>query len=134
MTVEIQPGFNMPEAAIPPAEHYLRTALERIGITPTFIVTPEYPKPDPKLCPSGTSPCARWGWGVDYPDAGNMFVPFLSPGSGARPDAARATPEQLRSWKYGVLVVPSIDDDYARCAALEAGQASPVLGRGSISW
>jgi hypothetical protein len=130
VTAEIQPGFNMSDADIPPAERYLRTALERIGIRPTFIVTPDYPKPDPCWLPQRhVALCTLGGWGVDYPDAGNMFVPFLAPGSGPSPTLLGSTPDQLRSWDYKVRVVPAIDGDYARCAALEAGQASLCWAR-----
>ncbi len=73
--------------------------------------------------------CALGGWAADYPDAGNMFVAFLSPDVGASRSLLGATPEQLRSWQYEVHDVPAIDDDYARCAASASSQASLCWAR-----
>ena len=73
--------------------------------------------------------CALGGWAADYPDAGNMFVQFLSPDVGASRSLLGATPDQLRSWGYEVHDVPAIDDDYARCAAMEPAQASLCWAR-----
>lgn len=62
--------------------------------------------------------CIHGGWAVDYPDAGNMFTPLLSSADGnIGHTLLGSTPDELRSWHYGVRHVPSIDADYDRCAA-----------------
>jgi peptide/nickel transport system substrate-binding protein len=69
------------------------------------------------------------GWGADYPDAGNMFIPELSSSLAFNNQTLLgSTPEQLREWHYSPRHVPSIDSDYARCAA------EVVAVRASMCW
>ena len=90
----------------------IQAALESLGISSVVReLAPCAPEDHIALCMAG--------WQVDYPDAGNFFVPHLSgqltPDQGA--SLLGASPEDLREWKYDVREVPSIDQDYSRCAA-----------------
>jgi hypothetical protein len=91
----------------------VRKALSVIGIRATVVgdVDCGNPRAHIALCVAG--------WAVDYPDTGNFFVALLSArlGNVWRPTLLGSTREELRSWGYDVRLVPSIDDDYTRCAA-----------------
>jgi peptide/nickel transport system substrate-binding protein len=70
------------------------------------------------------------GWFADFPDAGNMIVPFLSTEDGFDPSHLGASREQLRQWGYTkVKSVPSIQVDYERCATLAGVEAAMCWAR-----
>ncbi len=70
------------------------------------------------------------GWFADFPDAGNMIVPFLATEDGFDPSHLGASREQLRQWGYTkVKRVPSIQIDYERCATLAGVEAAMCWAR-----
>jgi peptide/nickel transport system substrate-binding protein len=102
------------------------SALEELGIRARFDpdVSCEDPRAHVALCITN--------WGVDYPAAGNMFVPFVSEalsGLGGTGTVLGSTDEQLRRWGYRARDVANIDDDYARCAATAGVRATLCWAR-----
>ena len=101
----------------------LKPALASIGITSEFRESACF---DPReyigICDTG--------WFADFPDAGNMIVPFLNTEDGFDPSHLGASQEQLRTWGYDqVKRVPSIQIDYERCATLAGVEAAMCWAR-----
>jgi peptide/nickel transport system substrate-binding protein len=108
------------------AKAYFRKTLAKLGVTSHLNVKP-YSCYDPA---EHVAVCALVGWGVDYPSAGNMFVPeigFLNNEQGLT--LLGSSPAQLRRWGYSARTVPSIDGDYARCASIGGTAASLCWAR-----
>jgi ABC-type transport system substrate-binding protein len=92
--------------------HALRAALTSLGISADF-------RDDLKCAPRQHVALCSIAWAVDYPDPGNVFVAFLWLDSafGSGPSLVGVPPDDLRRWGYSVPRVPSVDQDYTRCAA-----------------
>ena len=104
------------------AEAAIGDALRSIGIEPRF---PELDCRDPRI---HAGVCAG-GWLADFPDAGNMMVPFLRSEDGSFPTHLGASPQQLERWGYPTERVPSIDADYERCATFAGVEAAMCWAR-----
>lgn len=129
--VDIRPRNDMVDAEIAGAEGYFRRALATLGISASFRVTDlsqrnpcDYPMQHFAICSFAE-------WGVDYPDAGNMFFLALSKNfrGSPTPTMLGTTPGQLRTWGYRTQRVPSIDGDYVRCGAERGVDASLCWAR-----
>jgi peptide/nickel transport system substrate-binding protein len=100
---------------VPPAEataaiiRSIRSALVSIGLEPTFR---EADCADPQ---AHVALCFT-GWFTDFPEAGNMIVPFLASEERFHPSLLGSTPRQLERSGYRTRHVPSVDLDYDRCA------------------
>lgn len=103
------------------AEAALRSALASLGIVPKFRESTCDPREHIGICTTG--------WVTDFPDAGNMIVPFLNSEDGFDPSRLGATPQQLRQWHYAATRVPSIQVDYERCATLAGVEAAMCWAR-----
>jgi peptide/nickel transport system substrate-binding protein len=97
--------------------------LEAIGIkieTKEFDITTMYSKCND---PNEHVPiCLATAWGKDFPDA-VTYGPPLFGSEGLYPSCCNyslvgASPDQLREWGYDVATVPSVDDQFAKCAPL----------------
>ena len=101
----------------------LEPALASIGITAKFRESTCFdPREHIGICDTG--------WFADFPDAGNMIVPFLATEDGFDPSHLGASREQLRQWGYTkVKRVPSIQIDYERCATLAGVEAAMCWAR-----
>lgn len=117
--VRVAPPGEGREAAITT----IRAGLESIGIHAVF--PPELDCRDPR---TGAGLCAT-GWFTDFPDAGNMVVPFLSSEEGFNPTLLGSSPQQLERWGYTIRRVPSIDSDYERCATSAGIEAAMCWAR-----
>ena len=92
----------------------LREGLQRLGMKASFASQEEINCADATM---HVAVCV-FGWFTDYPDAGNMFVWLLSTDRfKERFSLLGSTPQQLDEWGYRNRRVPSIDEDYERCAA-----------------
>jgi ABC-type transport system substrate-binding protein len=69
------------------------------------------------------------GWFTDFPEAGNMTVPFLRSNGGFSPTLLGASSRQLERWGYATRQVPSIDLDYQRCSAVLGVEAAMCWAR-----
>jgi hypothetical protein len=98
-------------------------ALRSIGLEPVFRDADcGDPRAHVALCVSG--------WFTDFPDAGNMIVPFLRPQEARyNPTLMGTTPRQLERWGYVTRRVPSIDLDYERCATTSGVEAAMCWAR-----
>jgi peptide/nickel transport system substrate-binding protein len=116
--VVVVPEGSVAAAAI----RSLRPALRSIGLEPIF---EEADCADPRahigLCFTG--------WFTDFPEAGDMIVPFLGSGEGFNPSQLGSSPRQLERWGYPTRNVPSIDRDYERCATASGVQAAMCWAR-----
>jgi peptide/nickel transport system substrate-binding protein len=111
-----------PSEASPAMIKSLRLALRSVGMEPVFREGDCFdPRDHVALCATG--------WFTDFPDAGNMTVPFLASGRGFQPSLLGSTPRQLERWGYRTHHVPSVDLDYERCATLSGLQAAMCWAR-----
>lgn len=116
--VRVPHPFDATEAV----EEILRAGLRSIGIHPIFrAVDCADPRTRAGLCMTG--------WFTDFPDAGNMVVPFLYSDEGFNPTHLGASPQQLRRWGYDTRRVPNVDSDHERCASLAGVQAAMCWAR-----
>jgi ABC-type transport system substrate-binding protein len=96
--------------------------LRSIGIEPLFRdVDCSDPRDHVALCATG--------WFTDFPDAGNMIVPFLHTDEGFDPSHLGASPQQLAEWGYPRQRVPSVEVDYDRCATQAGVEAAMCWAR-----
>lgn len=97
----------------------IRQTLGRLGISTTL--SPHDGDCNPKF---HIAMCSYQGWFVDYPNAGNMFVPFVTINT-YDTTLLGATSAQLSHLGYKVSQVPSIAVDYQQCSGALV-QAAPL--------
>jgi peptide/nickel transport system substrate-binding protein len=112
----------------PIALQEMATALRRIGLHPVIDNT----QPPPCLDIRTHFGVCLSGWQTDFPNTAGIFSEFLS-GLGGGDQVSftglGATPDQLRAVGLPGLTVPSVDDDYNRCAAQLPSLASLCWAR-----
>jgi peptide/nickel transport system substrate-binding protein len=115
--VTVVPPDEAPKAMIMSLDRALRS----IGLEPRFREADcRDPQAHVALCVTG--------WFNDFPDAGNMIVPFLGSGE-FNSSLLGANPRQLERWGYSTRHVPSVDLDYELCATSSGVQAAMCWAR-----
>ena len=114
---------DLPDHAVEAAETALVRGLGSIGIEPLFRAVD-------CLDPRAHAAICFGGWFTDFPDAGNMIVPFLRSQDGFFPSLLGASRAELEGWGYDPRhAVPSVDADYERCATLAGVEAALCWAR-----
>jgi peptide/nickel transport system substrate-binding protein len=116
--VVIVPGGQVEEAAVAA----LDPALRAIGLKPVFR------EADCSDARAHIALCLT-GWFTDFPQAGNMIVPFLGSVGGYNASLLGSAPGQLERWGYRTRNVPRIDSDYRRCVTASGVEAAMCWAR-----